>query len=408
MSSIRYTPEARNALQTASRIAAVVREYYISSEHLLAGLAAGAGTAAWLLRATGVTREKCEKYIRAEAEQGAQWHAKTEILGMTPRTERVVDRAAAYARRFGRGAVSDDLLLLAVLQARESMACRMLRDFGVDLMDLQNAILRHYQKAAASVSTPRLDRFGYDLTQAAKKHLLDPVVEREAEIARLILILARRTKHNPVLIGKPGVGKTAVVEGFAQLLSAGRVHELSGRTRVVSLDLAAMIAGTKYRGEFEERLKDTLRELRAAKNVILFIDDLHTVVGAGASSEALDAANILKPALVKREIQIIGATTKESYQKYFEKDAALKRRFQPIYIQEPTPAAAFEMLKALRHRYEEYHEVDITDEALQAAVDLSVRYLPDRYLPDKAVDLMDEAASRRHIAMSSPPDEEVE
>lgn len=406
MSDIRFTPEARKTLGEAAKVTARMREYYISSEHLLTALASGSGTAAKLLSGLGITPEKCEQYMRADMEQSAPWHARTKILGFTPRMQRILDRSAAYAERFGRAVVSSEFLLLALLQAREAAACRMLRDFGADLGVLQERLLRALERPAPPALTPQLDRYSYDLTQAAKKRLLDPVVGREQEIARLILILARRIKHNPVLVGKPGVGKTAIVEGFAQLLAAGRIHELSGSQRVVSLDLAAMIAGTKYRGEFEERLKNVLRELREARNVILFIDNLHTVVGAGAgSSETMDAANILKPALVRREIQVIGATTKESYQKYFEKDAALKRRFQPMEIQEPTPEQALEMLRALRGRYEAYHEVEITDAALQAAVDLSVRYLPDRFLPDKAVDLMDEAASRQHIAMSWPPQE---
>ncbi|MBR3972241.1 MAG: ATP-dependent Clp protease ATP-binding subunit, partial [Ruminococcus sp.] len=340
----------------------------------------------------------------------------------TPRTKRVMQSAVLASSRIGHNFVGTEHLLIAILSEKDSYALKFMEDTGVSATAVSEALkesltgaeetnfetLRNEQEAPKGTSkskTKNLSQFGKDLTELAKEGGIDPVIGREQEINRVIQILSRRTKNNPVLIGEPGVGKTAVAEGLALKIALGEVPEILKDKRIVSLNLTGMIAGTKYRGDFEERIKGVIDELRESKDVILFIDELHTIVGAGSAEGSADAANILKPSLAKGEFRVIGATTPEEYRKYIEKDAALERRFQPVDVSEPTPSEAVEILKGLRDRYEAHHKVTITDEAIEAAVDLSVRYIADRYLPDKAIDLIDEAASKvRLSSMTAPVD----
>ncbi|MEE1199403.1 MAG: ATP-dependent Clp protease ATP-binding subunit, partial [Christensenellales bacterium] len=331
----------------------------------------------------------------------------------TPRTKKVLEQSSREARDLNQSAVSTEHILLALMREREGVAAHVLIKMGVDLSRAREELLRILSNSDESgvhreggeTDTPLLDQYSRDMTRAAKAGELDPVIGRFQEIERIVQILSRRRKNNPVLIGEPGVGKSSIVEGLAQLIVSGNIPELLRGKRVVSLDLASMIAGAKYRGEFEERLKNSMAEIRNAGNIILFIDELHTICGAGASEGALDAANILKPLLARGELQCVGATTLNEYHKHIEKDAALERRFQPIQVGEPTKEESVAILMGLRERYEAHHRVRITDEAIYAAVNLAERYIPDRFLPDKAIDLMDEAASRVRIkAFTAPPD----
>ncbi|MBD5559407.1 MAG: ATP-dependent Clp protease ATP-binding subunit [Clostridia bacterium] len=394
-------------------LASRMGENYVGTEYLLTGLAMEGGTAAEILAQQGIDVKKCEEYIMSTTVDNAAGYGNTQIIGYTPRTKRIIELSVAFSRQLGHGYIGTEHMLLAILNERESLGYRMLTDLGADIGVMQQQILSIGSGGSPSAkegkkgdsSTPKLDKFGVDLTEAAKNGELDPVVGRKEEIERIIQILSRRTKNNPVLIGEPGVGKSAIAEGLAQRIVQGNIPDMLKNKRVITLDLAAMLAGSKFRGEFEERLKDALDELKEAGNVVMFIDELHTLVGAGAAEGAMDAANILKPMLARGEIQVIGATTIEEYRKYIEKDAALERRFQPVNVGEPTPEQALEILKGLRDRYEAHHKVQITDEALQAAVDLSTRYIMDRFLPDKAIDLIDEAASKVRISMfTAPPD----
>jgi ATP-dependent Clp protease ATP-binding subunit ClpC len=414
-----FTPRAQAALRLAQQSSAQLGHGYVGSEHLLLGLLReGCGAAAKALSQAGLNSEGVQCSIAQLVGVGAPVAAPSQ--GLTPRCRRIIERAMEEALRLGQDRVDTEHLLLGLLREGEGAAARVLGEGGVEARRL-------YADVSASLgggdfSSPSrggrarpereyggdsklLGQFSRDLTHLARTGALDPVVGREREVRRLVEILSRRTKNNPALIGEPGVGKTAVAEALAQAIAAGDVPEELRRKRLLSLDLSCVVAGTKYRGEFEERLRNILSEVRRAGDVILFLDELHTIVGAGSAEGAIDAANILKPALGRGELQVVGATTLDEYRKYIEKDAALERRFQSVLVDEPDPETALAILRGLRARYEAHHKLTITDQALQAAVELSQRYLHDRRLPDKAIDLMDEAASRVRLRrLSAPPD----
>ncbi|MHB1314818.1 MAG: ATP-dependent Clp protease ATP-binding subunit [Christensenellales bacterium] len=391
-----FNEGVRKAMDAAQKEARELGHNYIGSEHLLLGLlSVPDGAAAKALKNAGVTKETVRQMVLRLIGQGD--YQFNEHFSYTPRTKKVIELSLQEAKHLEHNYVGTEHLLLALLREKDCVAARIIEDCGVDVSQLKNALMGNIQSKDGG-ETPVLNQFGKDLTQAAKNKELDPVIGRTEEIERIVQILCRRTKNNPVLVGEPGVGKSAVVEGLAQRIVDGNIPELLINKRVVTLDLSGMVAGTKYRGEFEERMKNAMAELKQAGNVILFIDELHTIIGAGASEGAIDAANILKPALARGEIQVIGATTLDEYRKHFEKDAALERRFQTVLVGEPTPEQTVEILKGLRDRYEAHHKVRITNEAIESAVSLSHRYISDRFLPDKAIDLMDEAASRVRIA----------
>ncbi len=412
----RYTERARKVIILAQDEAVRLKHNYIGTEHLLLGLLREReGIAAKILESLDVSleavRNELENFIDRTEYQGA-----TEVA-FTPRAKRVLELALDETRRLSHKYVGTEHILLGVFREGEGVGAQILRRLGLDIETVRmrlNQILNENSQqqdpfAPASQPkkesrTPILDEFSRDLTQLAKEGKLDPVIGREKEIERVIQILSRRTKNNPVLIGEPGVGKTAIVEGLGQKIIKGEVHEVLKNKRVVSLDLAAIVAGTKYRGEFEKRLKKIISEIVQTKEVILFIDEVHTLVGAGAAEGAIDAANILKPALARGELQTIGATTITEYRKYIEKDSALERRFQPVYVDEPSIKNSIDILRGIKERYEEHHRVEIIDEALKAAVYLSQRYISDRYLPDKAIDVMDEASSRVRLRATVLPD----
>ena len=405
----RFTPRAQNALRLAQASAEELGHSYVGSEHLLLGLLREEGGAAHrCLAEQEITVEKARMAIVEIVGTGLAGLAPPQ--GLTPRAKRVIENAVGESGRMGGSYVGTEHLLLGILRENGTMALRVLNSLGADPKRMQNALLQRMsvaqrlpREAPTRIAAPRreepprsktLEQFTRNLNVLAREGRLDPVVGREKEIDRCVRILSRRTKNNPVLIGEPGVGKTAVAEGLAQRLADGDVPEDLEGKNILSIDLSAMLAGTKYRGEFEERVKNALAEIRRMGNIILFIDELHTIVGAGSAEGAVDAANILKPALSRAEIRVIGATTRDEYRKYIEKDAALERRFQPVAVAEPSPEAAVEILLGLRDKYEAHHKLSISDEAIRASVELSRRYLPDRYLPDKAIDLMDEACSR--------------
>ena len=408
----KFTERGQRALQAAQREAAQLGRAYVGTEHLLLGVLTDPGAARDVLG--GITLEAARNEIIQILGRGED-DAPVKVMVYTPRTKKVLEQSVREAQELKQKYVGVEHLLLALMREREGVAAHVLIKMGLDLNKARESLLRMIgggqESPAPAEGTPRenetptLDQFARDLTQAARAGELDPVIGRSREIERIVQILSRRTKNNPVLIGEPGVGKSAIVEGLAQLIIEGNIPEILRNKRVVSLDLASMLAGAKYRGEFEERLKNAMGEIRKAGNVILFIDELHTIVGAGASEGAIDAANILKPMLARGELQTIGATTLDEYRKHVEKDPALERRFQPVMVGEPTPEEAEAILMGLRDRYEAHHKVRITDEALHAAVALSDRYISDRFLPDKAIDLIDEAASRVRIkAFTAPPD----
>lgn len=404
----RFTEGAKNALACAAEYAKSIGHNYVGTEHLLVGILQEKGPMAELLEGQGIHEQEVnDLLLKAEGKGDYQF---TSAFGYTPRVKKILEISKALARQLQHNYVGTEHMLFALMRERECLANRILTELGMDFAKAEQAIMQIYQNGGKpagekSGSTPKLDKFGRDLTEAAKKGELDPVIGRNEEIQRITQILIRRTKNNPVLIGEPGVGKSAIAEGLAIQIADGNVPEMLKNKRVVSLDLAGMIAGAKYRGEFEERFKDALNEMIKDGNVILFIDELHTIVGAGSAEGSMDAANMLKPMLARGELQIIGATTLDEYRKYIEKDAALERRFQPVQVGEPSKEETLEILKGLRDKYEAHHKVKITDEALEAAVDLSFRYITDRFLPDKAIDLMDEAASKVRIAMFlTPPD----
>ncbi len=405
----RFTPRAQNALRLAQAAAEELGHSYVGSEHLLLGLLREeAGAAHRCLAEQSVTVERARAAVIDIVGTGLAGLAPPQ--GLTPRAKRVIENAVGESGRTGGGYVGTEHLLLGILRENGTMAMRVLDTIGADPRKLQTALLQRMsvvqrlpREAPTRIAAPRreeaprskvLEQFTRSLNVLAREGKLDPVVGRDREIARCIRILSRRTKNNPVLVGEPGVGKTAVAEGLAQRIVNGDVpEELTGKN-ILSIDLSAMLAGTKYRGEFEERVKNALAEIRRMGNVILFIDELHTIVGAGSAEGAVDAANILKPALSRSEIRVIGATTRDEYRKYIEKDAALERRFQPVTVEEPSAEAAVEILLGLRDKYEAHHKLAVSGEAIRASVELSRRYLPDRFLPDKAIDLMDEACAR--------------
>ena len=417
MSENKFTPRAEEALRLSQEAAEEMGHGYVGSEHLLLGLIREEeGIAHRVLAEYGVTDEMVCGVLQRSVGKGLSGAAPSQ--GLTPRAKSVVELAVSESARMGSSYIGTEHLLMGILREGGNMALRILRTMGVDPKKMYSSIVKklndtpHTVTSGASTANRESDKknktlaeFTRDLTEAARSGKLDPVIGRDKEIQRVIQILSRRTKNNPVLIGEPGVGKTAIAEGLAERIASGDVPEELLDKKILSLDLSGMVAGTKYRGEFEERIKNTLAEVKKAGNVILFIDELHTIVGAGSAEGAVDAANIIKPALGRGEIRVIGATTLNEYRKYIEKDAALERRFQPVTVGEPTPEATLEILKGLRDKYEAHHKLTITDEALEAAVQLSKRYIGDRFLPDKAIDLMDEAASQvRMTAEASSPD----
>ena len=413
-----FTEKANKALNLAIESAEEMRHNYVGTEHILYGLVKeGSGVAATALNECGVAEDALREKL--ESINGTMSLVELTPDDFTPRTKRVLRAAVIISSKTGYTYVGTEHLLLAILSESDSYAVAFLEELGVSVERLAQAVSKGMQGGAddgfggfENESAPNgsqkggsaLDKFGRDLTQAAKNGEIDPVIGREKEIQRVIQILSRRTKNNPVLIGEPGVGKTAVAEGLALEIAKGNVPEILKDKRVVSLDLTGMVAGAKYRGDFEERIKAAIDEVKKSKNTILFIDELHTIVGAGAAEGSADAANILKPSLARGDFQVIGATTLNEYRKYIEKDAALERRFQPVKVGEPTPEQAVQILKGLRDSYEAHHKVKITDEAINAAVTLSSRYIADRYLPDKAIDLIDEGASKVRLASLTSPD----
>ncbi|HOJ12200.1 MAG TPA: ATP-dependent Clp protease ATP-binding subunit [Clostridiales bacterium] len=411
----RFTERAEKALAYSQQLAVELGHNYVGTEHLLLGLVKeGSGVAARVLQSQGVTEEKIIRQI--DELIGRSEKTGEQPLGFTPRTKRVLELSFREARKMNQNYIGTEHLLLGIMREGESVAVRILIDLGVDPQKMMNEIAKMLNEEAPGApsaqknnsgytNTPTLNQFGRDLTDMAREGKFDPIIGRDKEIERVVQILCRRTKNNPCLIGEPGVGKTAIAEGLAQKIVEGNIPEILKDKRVVTLDLSAMVAGAKYRGEFEERLKKAMDEIRKAGNVILFIDEMHTIIGAGAAEGAIDASNILKPSLARGEIQVIGATTLDEYRKHVEKDAALERRFQPITVGEPSKEEALDILKGIRDKYEAHHRVKITDDAIEAAVRLSDRYITDRYLPDKAIDLIDEAASRVRLkAFTAPPD----
>src|SRR5712672_2071565 len=415
-----FTPRAQQVLALARKEAERFNHNYVGTEHLLLGLIKlGQGGAVNVLQKMGLDLET----VRMEVEKHVGPHPETKMFGnmpYTPRVKKVLALAGKEAHALHHSYVGTEHLLLGLLREGEGVAARVLRSLEVDPVRTRNEILKELDPNFApleseaessqegdkrDIKTPGLRAFGRDLTELAKKGELDPVIGRKDEIERVIQILCRRTKNNPVLVGEAGVGKTAIVEGLAQEIAAGKMPELLRDKRVITLDLALMVAGTKYRGQFEERIKSVMGEIRRSKNVILFIDELHTIVGAGSAEGSMDASNIIKPGLSRGALQCVGATTPNEYRKYIEKDAALERRFQTVKVDAPTIDEAIEILKGLRPKYEAHHKAKLTDEALETAVRFSDRYITGRFLPDKAIDVMDEAGARARInAMTRPPD----
>ncbi len=422
----RFTEQAKNALELAKEAAQSLSHSYIGTEHILLGLLAQEeGTAGKVLEEFGVESKKLLELIEKLIAPSEDTDVLLEETNpdYSPRARKVIDNASAEADEESRSLAGTEHLLLAMLRETDCVGTRLLYTMGVNIQKLYSAVLaamgydsdainEEFQSVKAmqggkGTATPMLDQYSRDLTRMASEGKLDPVVCRDKEIARLIQILSRRTKNNPCLVGEPGVGKTAIAEGLAQRIVSGAVPDTVKGKRLVMLDLSGMVAGSKYRGEFEERIRGVVDEVRRNQGILLFIDELHTIIGAGGAEGALDASNILKPSLSRGEIQIIGATTLEEYRKYIEKDAALERRFQPVTVEEPTEEDAAEILKGLRPYYEKHHKVRILDEALDAAVRMSVRYINDRFLPDKAIDIMDEAASRvRLMGYQTAPETE--
>src|SRR5450432_790763 len=423
----RFTDRARKVMALANQEAQRFNHEYIGTEHILLGLVKeGSGVGANVLKNLDVDLRK----VRLEVEKLVKSGPDMVTMGklpQTPRAKKVIEYSIEEARQLNHNYVGTEHLLLGLLREQEGVAAQVLMNLGLKLEDVREEVLNllgHNMESSESGSggggggggsertagktkskTPALDSFGRDLTELARQGKLDPVIGRSNEIERVVQILSRRTKNNPVLLGEAGVGKTAIVEGLAQMIVDGSVPELLRERRIVVLDLAMMVAGTKYRGQFEERIKAVMNEVRRAKNTILFIDELHTLVGAGGAEGAIDASNVLKPALSRGEIQCIGATTLDEYRKYIEKDAALARRFQEIIVNPPSAVEAVEILKGLRDRYEAHHRVQIKDDALEEAVELSDRYITGRCLPDKAIDVIDEAGARVRLkAMTRPPD----
>ena len=407
----KFTDRARKVLTLAQDEAQRFNHNYIGTEHLLLGLVReGEGVAARVLENMNVELAKVRTAVEFIIGRGDR--PVVGEVGLTPRAKRVIELAIDEARRLGHNYIGTEHLLLGLVREGEGIAAGVLESLGVNLDKVRHEVIRVLSQSSSvgpaqetkrSSKTPTVDALGINLTDAARAGKLDPVIGREKEIERVIQILGRKTKNNPALIGEPGVGKTAIAEGLAHRIVAGDVPEILLNKRVLTLDIGSLVAGTKYRGEFEERLKKIIEELRNTNDAVLFIDELHTLVGAGAAEGAIDAANILKPPLARGELQCIGATTLDEYRKYIERDAALERRFQPIMVEEPTLEQTIEILMGIRERYEQHHKVAITDAAVKAAADLSIRYITDRHLPDKAIDLIDEAASRVRLRHASAP-----
>ena len=406
----KFSERARRVLSLAQEEAQRFNHNYIGTEHILLGLVRETeGVAARVLSSLSVDLTKVRsavEFIIGRGEKPAQGE-----IGLTPRAKKVVELAVDEARRMNHTYIGTEHLLIGLLREGEGVAAGVLESLGVTLDKVRaetHRILSHTsstgsQSGRSTSKTPTLDQLGIDLTVAAKSEKLDPVIGRSKEIERMVQILSRRTKNNPVLVGEPGVGKTAIVEAMAQLISSGEVPDTLQGKRLVTLDMGALVAGTKYRGEFEERLKKVIEEIKVAGNCVLFIDEIHTIVGAGAAEGAVDASNILKPSLARGEIQCIGATTLDDYRKYVERDPALERRLQPVRVEEPSDDDTVAILMGVRHKYEDHHKVDITDEAIRSAALLAQRYIPDRFLPDKAIDLIDEAGSRVRLRGSVTP-----
>ncbi len=415
----KFTNRAEKAIELANEIALELGHTYIGTEHILYGLCKeGTGVASKVLENQDITAEDILQEIEMLIGTGEPLNP-NESLGFTPRSKRVIENAFIEARKLGSEFIGTEHLLIGIMQEGDSVAVRIMLDLNLDPRKMYNEIVKvlsedendfnasrggSNKNSGSFNSTPTLNQFGSDLTKQASEGKLDPVIGRKNEIDRVIQILSRRTKNNPCLIGEPGVGKTAVVEGLAEKIVADDVPEMLKNKRVVALDISGMVAGAKYRGDFEERIKKCLAEVRKAGDVILFIDEIHTIVGAGSAEGAVDAANILKPLLARGEVQVVGATTLNEYRKYIEKDSALERRFSPVTVGEPTEEETIKILEGLRDKYEAHHNVKITEEAIKAAVDLSIRYINDRFLPDKAIDLMDEAASRVKMRTYTMPD----
>src|SRR5881409_3639846 len=411
----RFTDRARRVVVLAQEEARMLNHNFIGTEHILLGLIAeGQGVAASALRELGVSPDVAESHVRKIVGQGKA--PPTGHIPFTPRAKKVLEYSLREALQLGHSYIGTEHILLGLIREGEGVAAQVLQKLGADLNRVRQQVIQLLSgytggkgEGQPGEQAPQgsmvLDQFGRNLTQAARESKLDPVIGREKEIERVMQVLSRRTKNNPVLIGEPGVGKTAVVEGLAQAIVHGEVPETLKDKQLYTLDLGSLVAGSRYRGDFEERLKKVLKEINTRGDIILFIDELHTLVGAGAAEGAIDAASILKPMLARGELQTIGATTLDEYRKHLEKDAALERRFQPIKVEEPTVPHTIEILKGLRDRYEAHHRVTITDQAIVAAANMADRYISDRHLPDKAIDLIDEAGSRLRIRrMQAPPD----
>ena len=414
----KFTSRAEKALELANDLAMELGHNYIGTEHLLYGLAKeGTGVASKVIEMQDVTPEQIKEEIEVLIGVGSEIDVET--VGFTPRTKRVIENAFREARKLGTEYIGTEHLLIGIMREGDSVAVRVMMNLNINPQRLYTEILKVINEDEAVMNneksnnnasygsynqTTTLNQYGADLTKQAKEGKLDPVIGRKKEIDRVIEILSRRTKNNPCLIGEPGVGKTAVVEGLAEKIVLEDVPEMLKNKRVVSIDISSMVAGAKYRGDFEERIKKCLEEVKKVKDVILFIDEIHTIVGAGSAEGAVDAANILKPLLARGEVQVVGATTLNEYRKYIEKDAALERRFSPVTVGEPTTDETIQILNGIRDKYEAHHNVKISEEAIKAAVNLSVRYINDRFLPDKAIDLMDEAASRVKMKTYTIPD----
>ncbi|MDY2628066.1 MAG: ATP-dependent Clp protease ATP-binding subunit [Lachnospiraceae bacterium] len=415
----RFTDKAKSAIGYARAAASQLQHGYVGTEHLLIGLLQETeGVASMVLQANGVEEERLIGLV-SQLITPMSTVSTQEIGSYSPRAQYVLSNSAKEANRFRSQMIGTEHILLAIIKDSDCVATRLLNTMHVKIRKVYTDLLQAMGEDGGSCrddlesrgqknsqsNTPTLDSYSRDLTAMAREGKLDPVIGRENEISRVIQILSRRTKNNPCLIGEPGVGKTAVAEGLAAAIAAGDIPDTVKNKRVLTLDISGMVAGSKYRGEFEERIKNVLEEVREDGNVLLFIDEIHTIIGAGGAEGAIDASNIMKPSLARGELQLIGATTIDEYRKYIEKDAALERRFQPVQVEEPSEEETFEILKGLRHRYEEHHKVSITDDALQAAVKLSARYINDRFLPDKAIDLIDEASSRIRLgAYVAPPE----
>ena len=416
-----YTAKAQKALDLAGKTSKNLQHNYIGTEHILLGLIKeGTGVAAQILMDNGVEGDQLLQLIK-DLIAPSSGVAVEERDGYTPKTSMILDMAAAEADRFRSEHIGTEHMLLAIIKSVDCAASRLMNTMNVNMQKMYIDILaamgedtnvykedfQNGKPRRQSGATSVLDQYSRDLTRMAVDEELDPVIGREQEIERVIQILSRRGKNNPCLIGEPGVGKTAIVDGLAQRIVSGVVPDSVANRRVVTLDLSGMVAGSKYRGEFEERIKRVIHEVTSSGNIILFIDEIHTIIGAGSAEGAIDASNILKPAMARGEIQLIGATTIEEYRKYVEKDAALERRFQPVNVEEPTVEQTIEILKGLRGRYEEHHQVEITDSGLEAAAKLAFRYINDRFLPDKAIDLIDEASSKVRLAGYPVPEKLV-